>query len=176
MSILVVQPSQPKKGKRALAGRNKAPSQHGIRLASGQAARLQLWAWEGCPCLKGLQATWVKTNTPMGSHFGLGAPPIFVEFGGDWDVHEVRCNDLASARGIAQPTAPPHLLTFVEVGVRAVDQESRIKGTKGFKPCLNQGCPQRKTMPTRTWEPPPLERKNGLHQPPIVRCSWEDTL
>ena len=35
-------------------------------------------------------------------------------------------NDLlASARGIAQ-TAPPHL-TSLEVGVRAVDQESRIK-------------------------------------------------
>ena len=26
-------------------------------------------------------------SKPMGSHFGVGAPPILVYFGGDWDVH-----------------------------------------------------------------------------------------
>ena len=26
-------------------------------------------------------------STPMGSHFGVGAPPILVDFSGDWDVH-----------------------------------------------------------------------------------------
>ena len=28
---------------------------------------------------------WVKTV--LGSHFGLGAPPILVHFSGDWEVH-----------------------------------------------------------------------------------------
>ena len=32
------------------------------------------------PCHKWL---WVKTIC----HFGVGAPPILVYFGGDWDVH-----------------------------------------------------------------------------------------
>ena len=26
-------------------------------------------------------------SKPMGSHFGVGAPPILVYFSGDWDVH-----------------------------------------------------------------------------------------
>ena len=26
-------------------------------------------------------------SKPMGSHFGVGAPPIRVYFSGDWDVH-----------------------------------------------------------------------------------------
>ena len=26
-------------------------------------------------------------SQPMGSHFGVGAPPILVDFSGDWDVH-----------------------------------------------------------------------------------------
>ena len=33
---------------------------------------------------------WVQNgcgSKPMGSHFGVGAPPILVYFSGDWDVH-----------------------------------------------------------------------------------------
>ena len=26
-------------------------------------------------------------SKPLGSHFGVGAPPILVYFSGDWDVH-----------------------------------------------------------------------------------------
>ena len=30
---------------------------------------------------------WLWLSKPMGSHFGVGAPPILVYVGGDWDVH-----------------------------------------------------------------------------------------
>ena len=30
---------------------------------------------------------WPWLSTPMGSHFGVGAPPILAYFSGDWDVH-----------------------------------------------------------------------------------------
>ena len=28
-----------------------------------------------------------RGSKPMGSHFGVGAPPILVNFSGDWDVY-----------------------------------------------------------------------------------------
>ena len=43
-------------------------------------------------CLGSGGCTWmfnphVCGSKPMGSHFGVGAPPIFVYLSGDWDVH-----------------------------------------------------------------------------------------
>ena len=30
---------------------------------------------------------WLWLSKPIGSHFGVGAPPILVHFSGDWDVN-----------------------------------------------------------------------------------------
>ena len=42
------------------------------------------------PFLQGVGQNLLKHgcgSKPMGSHFGVGAPPILIYFSGDWDVH-----------------------------------------------------------------------------------------
>ena len=69
--------------------------------------------WKKWPFQCGLE-TCGHGSKPMGSHFGIGAPPVLVEFG-DWDVHlGVRLGSkkrwLCMQKTKPPPPPPPHLL------------------------------------------------------------------
>ena len=47
---------------------------------------------------------WLWLKTVLGSHFGVGAPPILVYFSGGWDVHWVYDLDFDPWPSIAFPS------------------------------------------------------------------------
>ena len=57
---------------------------HVVLLISGERRHDMAFAPVGPSFALGRKGVWVKTV--LGSHFGVGAPPILANFSGDWDV------------------------------------------------------------------------------------------
>ena len=76
------------------------------------------------------EATWL----PMGSYFGVGAPPILVYFSGDWDVHwgydPQPCHCTQQAQNISKLSWPinPQLCPAQPAALRPLSQHGCAPG------------------------------------------------